>query len=181
MGGRAKGTSGTGGKVEWQCVCTQTCARVSQTGPQTTRIDILFGRKHNKTHQYMVQKEEGVILKVNKQRRRVVKVLLSFYHSRGGSRACSKGRNWGFLTPVPPLVFHLWCSWRTCFLCESAYLVDTSWYLFVWLLGDSVCLQTLLTCRWRQPGLEFMHRFVHEIPDYNCPHDGSRSPITRPM
>lgn len=38
----------------------------------------------------MVQKEEGVILKVNKQRRRVVKVLLSFYHSRGGSRACSE-------------------------------------------------------------------------------------------
>lgn len=146
-GGKGKGDLWHwGGKLNGN-VCTQTCARVSQTGPQTTRIDILFGRKHNKTHQYMVQKEEGVILKVNKQRRRVVKVLLSFYHSRGGSQACSEGRNWGgFLTPVPLLVFHLWCSWRTCFLCESAYLVDTSCYLFVWLLGDSVCLQTLLTC-----------------------------------
>lgn len=57
------------------CVCTRVCACVSQTWPETTRIDILFERKHNKTHWNMVQEEQGVILKVNKQKRRVAEVL----------------------------------------------------------------------------------------------------------
>lgn len=56
-------------------MCAQTCACVSQTWPETTRIDTLFERKHNKTHWNMVQEEQGVILKVNKQKRRVVEVL----------------------------------------------------------------------------------------------------------
>lgn len=51
------------------------CACVSQTCPETTRIDILFERKHNKTHWNMVQEEHGVILKVNKQKRRVAEML----------------------------------------------------------------------------------------------------------
>lgn len=160
MGGRAKGTSGTEGKVEWKCVWTQMCARVSQTGPRTTRIDILFGRKHNKVHRCTVQEEEGIILKVNKQRRRVVKVpALLLSQQRGESGLQRMGGNWGgFLNPVRPLVFQLWCSWWTCFLRESACLFDTSRYLFVWPVGESVCLQTWLVCRWRQPGLEVMHR-----------------------
>lgn len=110
MGGRAKGTSGTEGKVEWKCVWTQTCARVSQTGPRTTRIDILFGRKHNKVHRYMVQEEEGVILKVNKQRRRVVKVLaLLLSQQKGESDPQRMEEIGGFSNPsasvgFPPMV-----------------------------------------------------------------------------
>lgn len=61
------------------------CACVSQTRPETTRVDILFEGKHNKTHWNMVQEEQAVILKVNKQKRRVVEVLslLSSQHREG--------------------------------------------------------------------------------------------------
>lgn len=61
----------------------------------------------------MVQKEEGVIVKVNKQWRRVVEVLLSFYHSRGGvgpaERVVGGGVSGWFSRPCasvgfPPLV-----------------------------------------------------------------------------
>lgn len=67
-------------------VCARMCACVSQTRPETTRVDILFEGKHNKTHWNMVQEEQAVILKVNKQKRRVVEVLslLSSQHREGG-------------------------------------------------------------------------------------------------
>lgn len=66
-------------------VCARMCACVSQTRPETTRVDILFEGKHNKTHWNMVQEEQAVILKVNKQKRRVVEVLslLSSQHREG--------------------------------------------------------------------------------------------------
>lgn len=74
MEGRAKGSSGTGGKLNGS-VCVHKCVRaLAKQGPGTTRIDILFERKHNKTHWNMVQEEQGVILKVNKQKRRVAEV-----------------------------------------------------------------------------------------------------------
>lgn len=49
-------------------VCVHECVHVGQTRQETTRVDILFGRKHNKTHWNTVQEEQGVILKVNKQK-----------------------------------------------------------------------------------------------------------------
>lgn len=61
---------------------------------------------------------------------------------------------WGFLTQVPLLFFHQWCSKTTCLHCESAMEYNTSHYLFVWLLGDSLCLQMLLTYSWKPIGLK---------------------------
>lgn len=55
-------------------------------------MDILFERKHNKTHWNMVQEEQGVILKVNKQRRRLVEVLsLLSSQQRGGEGEANVG------------------------------------------------------------------------------------------
>lgn len=68
-GGKGKGDLWhRGGKLNGS-VRARMCACLSQTWPETTRIDILFERKHNKTHWNMVQEEQGVILKVNKQKR----------------------------------------------------------------------------------------------------------------
>lgn len=141
------------------CVCTRMCACVSQTWPETTRIDILFERKHNKTHWNMVQEEQGVILKVNKQKRRVVEVLSLLSSQQRGEVGPARERvMWGFLTQVPLLFFHQRYSWTTCLHCESALQHNTSHYLFVWLLGDSLCLQMLLTYSWKQLRLQSMLR-----------------------
>lgn len=106
MGGRAKGTSGTGGKLNGS-VRARMCACVSQTWQETTRIDILFERKHNKTHWNMVQEEQGVILKVNKQKRRVVEVLSLLSSQQRGEAGTARERvMWGFLTQAPLMVFH---------------------------------------------------------------------------
>lgn len=92
----------------------------------------------------MVQEEQAVILKVNKQKRRVVEVLslLSSQHREGEgggwSWAYKEEGNVGFSNlsgsdGFPPAV---------CSRCESASLCNTSQYLFVGLLGD---LRMLLT------------------------------------
>lgn len=49
---------------------------------ETTRIDILFERKHNKTHWNMAHEEQGVILKVNKQRGEEYGGAFSSFHRR---------------------------------------------------------------------------------------------------
>lgn len=132
-------------------MCTQMCARLSQTRPETTRIDILFERKHNKTHWNMVQEEQGVILKVNKQKRRVAEALsLLSSQQRGDVGPARERAVWGFLTQVPLLVFHQRCSWTSCLHCESALMYNTSRYLFGCLLGDSLCLQMLPIHSWKQ-------------------------------
>lgn len=56
----------------------------------------------------MVQEEQGVILKVNKQKRQVVEVL-SLLSSRQRGKLGLQGRvMWGFLTQEPLMVFHQW-------------------------------------------------------------------------
>ncbi|KAK5599716.1 hypothetical protein CRENBAI_016751 [Crenichthys baileyi] len=116
--GRGKGKRGPlaqGGKLNrsvcvWVCVWVRVCGCVSQTWPETTRIEILFERKHNKTHRNMVQEERGVILKVNKQNRRVVKVLSllsSQQRGRGGAGPTGERLMWGFTNPSGSYVFPL--------------------------------------------------------------------------
>lgn len=92
-------------------VCVRECVHVlAKQGRETTRIDILFERKHNKTHWNTVQEEQGVILKVNKQKRRVVEVLSLLSSRRRGEVGPVRERlMWGFLTRVPLMVFHQRC------------------------------------------------------------------------
>lgn len=87
------------------CVRAQMCACVGQTWPETTRIDILFERKHNKTHWNMVQEEQGVILKVNKHKRRAAEVLALLSSQQRGSQACKGEGNWGFSNPSASVGF----------------------------------------------------------------------------
>lgn len=133
------------------CWCVCVCACAGQTWPETTRIDILFERKHNKTHWNMVQEEQGVILKVNKQKRRVVEVLTPLSSQQRGEVGPARERlMWGFLTRAPLLFFHWRCSRTTCLRCESASQHNTSHYLFVWPLGESLCLQMSASYSWKQ-------------------------------
>lgn len=91
-------------------VCARMCACVSQTWPETTRVDILFEKKHNKTRWNMVQKEQGIILKVNKQKRQVVEPLSLLLSQQWGAVGPTRERViWGFLTQVALMVFHQWC------------------------------------------------------------------------
>lgn len=103
-------------------VCVHVCVHVLAThSRETTRIDILFERKHNKTHWNMVQEEQGVILKVNKQKRRVAEVLFSTFITAEGEVGPTRERvMWGFLTQVALMVFHQQCSRPTCLKRESA-------------------------------------------------------------
>lgn len=107
-GGKGKGDLWHRREVEWECVCARMCACVSQTWPRTTRIDILFERKHNKTHWNMVQEEQGVILKVNKQKGASSRGARSpFITAEGEVGPASERLMSGFLTRVPLMVFHL--------------------------------------------------------------------------
>lgn len=93
------------------------CACVRQTLQGTTRVDILFERKHNKTRWNMVQEEQGVILKVNKQKKKrpVVEALfLLFMAAEEGAGPAKKRLIWGFPTRMALMVFH-----RQCFLTSA--------------------------------------------------------------
>lgn len=86
----------------------------------------------------MVQEEQGVILKVNKQKRRVAEVLLSTFITAEGEVGPTRERvMWGFLTRAALMVFHRQRSRPTCLERESASRHNTSHYLFVRLSGDS--------------------------------------------
>lgn len=69
------------GKLNGVCVCECVCMCQPNITTETTRIDIPFERKHNKTHWNMPREELRVILKVNKQRSKE-EVLSLFHHSR---------------------------------------------------------------------------------------------------
>lgn len=81
-------------------------AHFSQTWPETTRIGILFEKKHNKTHRNTVQEEQGVILKVNKQKRRAAEVLAPLSSQRRGEVGpCEGAPNVGFSNCSASVVF----------------------------------------------------------------------------
>lgn len=102
QGGKLNGT------VCCVCVCVSAHARAhfGQTWPKTTRIDILFEKKHNKTHRNTVQDEQGVILKVNKQKRRAAEVLIPLSSQRRGEvELCAGAPNVGFSNSSASVVF----------------------------------------------------------------------------
>lgn len=61
----------------------------------------------------MVQEEQGAILKVNKQKRGIVKVLTLLSSQQRGKLGQQGRRTLGFPTQVHLLVFHLWLYWKT--------------------------------------------------------------------
>lgn len=148
------------------CVRARAHVHFGQTWPKTTRIDILFEMKHNKTHRNTVQEEQGVILKVNKQKRRAAEVLVPLSSQRRGEVGpCEGASNVGFSNSSLRLCCFSTGSvagGRRVFAVSHYRRRNTSHCLFVRPLVESLHLQVLVSyscggrCRWGLPShLEF--------------------------